>query len=76
MSSVGSSSSLVGLNLVRYTMVLISNGKEVKQVKRLKYLGAYIDKTGLGETEIRHKYITAEKSLDSWMCFWWDWNIQ
>ena len=50
--------------------VHIDDNAAVRQVKKFKYLGAYIDKNGLGHTEIKHRIQQSRKVLGCMNSFW------
>lgn len=55
--------------------VLINDQTMIKQVDRFKYLGAYINKNGLGECEIRQRIYQSRKIIGCLNSLWWDRNI-
>lgn len=57
-----------------HSEVMINDNMEVKQIDNFKYLRAYTDKDGLGETQVKHQ-IQQSRLLGSVNSLWWDHNI-
>lgn len=43
---------------------VLVNNDVIKQMKRFKYIDAYIDRKGLGETEMRQKIHNSRKIIE------------
>ena len=55
--------------------VLINDDVAIKQVDSFKYLGATIDRNGLGTKEIEARIVQSKKIIGCLNSLWWDKNI-
>lgn len=55
--------------------VLIDEDTAIKQVEKFKYLGAIVDRNGIGGAEIKHRIQEGRKIIGCLNSLWWDRNI-
>lgn len=55
--------------------ILIDDKAEIQQVDTFKYVGAIVDKNGIGGTEIRQRIQNARRVVGALNSIWWDKHI-
>lgn len=65
---------LVTNSIAQYE-ILIDDNVQIKQVDEFKYLGAFVDRNGIGDREMRHRIQKARNVVGALNSIWWDKNI-